>query len=88
MLNTLFIACVKNVHYLPINYSKNSVSISTTNLINIYLFTNWVQKLTNKLFTPSFTSALSTTKYSNLYLLNNSFTHFPHSLLLRLKNEI
>jgi len=88
MLNLIFPTCVKNVYYLPINYSKNSVSTSTTNLLNKYLFTNWVQKLTNQLFTLPFTSTLSTTKYSNLYLLNNSFTHFPHSLLLRLKNEI
>ena len=88
MLNTLSIACVKNVYYLPINYSKNSVSISTTNLINIYLFTNWVQKLTNKLFTLPFTSTLSTTNNSNLSLLNKSFTYFPQSLLLRLRNEI
>ena len=88
MLKLINLTCVKNVYCMFNKYSKNSDFISTyINLINKNII-NWVQNLNIKQVYKSFTYTKSTINFSNNNLLNKSFTHYPHSLLLRLKNEI
>ncbi len=88
MLNLINLICVKNVYCMFNKYSKTGVNISTyINLVNKNII-NWVQKLINQQVYKSYTSTQSTPNFSNNNLLNKSFTHYPHSLLLRLKNEI
>jgi hypothetical protein len=88
MLNLINFSCVKNVYYMFNINSKSSVNISTYINLNIKTLKNWVQNLQIKQVYKSFTSTQSTINFLKNNLLNKSFTHYPHSLLLRLKNEI
>lgn len=81
--------CVKFVNNNCINKCKTSVYQSTVLLKNLIInIFGWVKHLfTNQLITL-FSNTISTYQKSFFYLLNKTFTHYPHHLLLRplLKN--
>lgn len=88
MLNFVFKAWVKYVNNWRIQTSINQVNPSThqpttlpKTIINCSQ-TNFSNNLTNHL-----SSTLSTSKKPKSHLLNKSFTHYPHHLLLRPLNE-
>lgn len=66
-----------NNSYLNSEYLYTVVYINLNTIVNMCVevpFINFILRILSNLF--------STTKSSQLYLLNKSFTHFPHSLLL------
>lgn len=89
MLNNLNLSWVKNVYNQFINSSKNIGYINTlliNSLRTVYRYcvnTPFTHFLHNCLYYYLYTYIIQF-----LYLLNSSYTHNPHSLLLRLKNEI
>lgn len=77
--------CVKFVNNSRITRRKTGVYCSTILLKNLYIsVTGWLKDLFTTIFTSLFSSSLSTLINTNLSLMNNSFTHYPQDLLLRL----
>ena len=89
MLNTILSAWVKIVYRQYKNRFTNSVTSSTTHLPKqtSYSAIN-VQLPVYRHFITYLNNSFSTTKNTNLYLLNNRYTHNPQDLLLRALKRI
>lgn len=83
MLSTLLTACGKSVQSLRIHYGK--ICQQTSTLVNIAdpsSLLTCVHTLFIRTIVPTYPLVISTPKFANSSLLNTTFTHFPHPLLL------
>jgi len=82
-------ACVKYVNNNCITQCKTGAYSFTVLLKTLYISViDWLKALVINQVSAPFSSYLSTLKNAQTYLMNNSFTHYPQHLLLRLLNEI
>lgn len=83
MPNTLLTACGKSVQSLRIHYGKICQQTSTlVNIADLSHLLTCVYALLIRTIVPTSPLAISTPKFANSPLLNTTFTHFPHPLLL------
>ena len=83
MHNSLLRACGKSVQSLRIHYGKICQQTSTTvNIANPNNLLACVYTLLIRTIVPTSSLVISTPKFANSPLLNTTFTHFPHPLLL------
>jgi len=83
MPNTLLKACGKSVQSLRIHYGKICQQMSTTvNTADSNNSLACAYTLLIRTIVPISPLVISTPKFANSPLLNTTFTHFPHPLLL------
>jgi len=86
MVGSCWVKNVNNLGYISgISCGRSSTKTPTSLYIQI---TKGVQTRFNKLSLPHYSTVVNTRLTSKLNLLNKSFTYFPHSLLMRLINNI
>lgn len=89
MPNFVYTTCSKNVNNLRKNSSISCVHSSTGRLDQLFsLAFHCAQKLFIESHLPANSTALSTYKINKFNLLNNSFTHYPQTLLINPLKEI